>query len=224
MRPPLGSPRGSFSGVLGPRTQGNLSSRDHRTSNTRSSGSLRRSGYTSWIYLLLRQAILDPVRPFACKVRPRCRLPPPTWTGITPPVCPDLRKTMPLWSALVVSLLATHHGDRPLRRSFHVGGQAAASLVRAGLLVVWLQLSVSGFRPVLACGWHEARASRCELSAMRSAKVAQVAGSGSLVWNRSVSAWLLHFAVTTLCSRAGSRFGRQLVVWPTACIHHGAAT
>ena len=36
-------------------------------------------------------------------------------------------------------------------------GQAAAFLIRAGLLVVWLQLNVSGFRLVLARSWHEAR-------------------------------------------------------------------
>jgi hypothetical protein len=47
-----------------------------------------------------------------------------------------------------------------LRRSFHAGGQAAVFLIRAGLLVVWLQLNVSGFRPVLARGWH-GDASRC---------------------------------------------------------------
>ena len=32
----------------------------------------------------------------------------------------------------------------------------AAFLVRAGLLIFWLQLDVSGFRPVLARGWHGA--------------------------------------------------------------------
>ena len=47
--------------------------------------------------------------------------------------------------------------DPLLRRSFHAGGQAVAFLIRAGLLVVWLQLNVSGFRLVLARGWHEAR-------------------------------------------------------------------
>src|ERR1019366_6546273 len=44
--------------------------------------------------------------------------------------------------------------DPLLRRSFHAGGQAAAFLFRAGLLVVWLQLNVCGFRPVLARTWH----------------------------------------------------------------------
>jgi hypothetical protein len=70
------------------------------------------------------------------------------------PVC---RGRMPLWSALVVSLLvAHHHDDRPLRRSFHVPGPTGASLVRAAFLVVWLPLDVRGFRPVLACAWHDA--------------------------------------------------------------------
>ncbi len=41
-----------------------------------------------------------------------------------------------------------------LRRSFHAGGQPAVSLVRAGLLIAWLRLNVSGFRPVLARAWH----------------------------------------------------------------------
>jgi hypothetical protein len=44
--------------------------------------------------------------------------------------------------------------DLPLRRSFHARGQPAVSLVTAGLLVAWLQLNVSGFRLVLARGWH----------------------------------------------------------------------
>ena len=50
--------------------------------------------------------------------------------------------------------------DRPGKefrhRSFHAGGQAAAFLVRAGLLIVWLQLNVPGFRPVLTREWHAA--------------------------------------------------------------------
>ena len=49
--------------------------------------------------------------------------------------------------------------DRLLRKSFHAGGQDAVFLIRAGLLVVQLLLSVSGFRLVLARGWHEARLS-----------------------------------------------------------------
>lgn len=49
--------------------------------------------------------------------------------------------------------------ERQLRRSFQAWGQPAASLVRAGLLIVWLQLNVSGFRFVLARGWHGARLS-----------------------------------------------------------------
>jgi hypothetical protein len=45
--------------------------------------------------------------------------------------------------------------DLPLRRSFRGHLLTAAYLARAGLLGVWLQLSVPGFRPVLARGWHE---------------------------------------------------------------------
>jgi len=45
--------------------------------------------------------------------------------------------------------------ERQLRRSFQAEGQAAASLVEAGLLIAWLRLSVSGFRSVLARGWHD---------------------------------------------------------------------
>jgi hypothetical protein len=48
--------------------------------------------------------------------------------------------------------------DLPLTRSFPGRSSTAALLVRAGLLIVWLQLNVSGFRPVLACGWHRVRA------------------------------------------------------------------
>jgi hypothetical protein len=40
--------------------------------------------------------------------------------------------------------------DLPLTRSFHAAGQPAVSLVRAGLLIIWLQPNVSGFRLVLA--------------------------------------------------------------------------
>jgi len=50
--------------------------------------------------------------------------------------------------------------DPLLRRSFHAAGQPAAFLIRAGLLIFWLQLNVSGFRPVLARGWHAARCLR----------------------------------------------------------------
>ena len=64
---------------------------------------------------------------------------------------------MLLWSVLVVSLLATHLGDRLLRRSFHRHLSTAAFLVRAGFLVVWLPLDVGGYRLVLARGWHGAR-------------------------------------------------------------------
>ena len=48
---------------------------------------------------------------------------------------------MLLWSALVVNLLATRQSDLPLRRSFRVRCPAAALLVRAGFLVVWLPLN-----------------------------------------------------------------------------------
>jgi len=44
--------------------------------------------------------------------------------------------------------------DPLLRRSFHAAGQPASSLVRAGWLMLWLQLNVPSFRPVLARGWH----------------------------------------------------------------------
>ena len=47
--------------------------------------------------------------------------------------------------------------DPLLRRSFHAAGQPAAFLIRAGLLIFWLQLNVSGFRPVLARGWKASR-------------------------------------------------------------------
>ncbi len=46
--------------------------------------------------------------------------------------------------------------DLLLRRSFHAAGQPATSLIGAGSLIVWLQLDVSGFCPVLARGWHGA--------------------------------------------------------------------
>jgi hypothetical protein len=59
-----------------------------------------------------------------------------------------------LWSTLVVSSPPSESRDRLLRRSFQAGDRAAAFLIRAGLLVVWLQLNVSGFRPVLARTWH----------------------------------------------------------------------
>jgi hypothetical protein len=49
-------------------------------------------------------------------------------------------------------------GDLPLTRSFHDRRSTAAFLVRAGLLIAWLQLNVSGFRLVLARGWHGAMA------------------------------------------------------------------
>jgi len=51
-------------------------------------------------------------------------------------------------------MLEVQLGDRLLRRSFHAAGQPAAFLVRGGLLIVWLQLNVSGFVVVLARGWH----------------------------------------------------------------------
>jgi hypothetical protein len=35
-----------------------------------------------------------------------------------------------------------------------VSCQLQLFLVRAGLLIGWLQLDVSGLRLVLACGWH----------------------------------------------------------------------
>jgi hypothetical protein len=48
----------------------------------------------------------------------------------------------------------TRTRDPLLKRSFHAAGQPATFLIRAGLLIFWLQLNVSGFRPVLARGWH----------------------------------------------------------------------
>ena len=45
--------------------------------------------------------------------------------------------------------------DRQLRRSFHAEGQPAALLIRASRLIVRVQFDVSGFRLVLARGWHE---------------------------------------------------------------------
>jgi hypothetical protein len=58
-----------------------------------------------------------------------------------------------------VSALAPELFDQPLRRSFHGRRPTATFLVRAGLLIVWLHLNVSGFRLVLARGWHRARLS-----------------------------------------------------------------
>jgi hypothetical protein len=53
----------------------------------------------------------------------------------------------------------TGRSDPLPRRSFQAGGQPAAFLMRASLLILWLQLNVSGFRLVLARGWHGARLS-----------------------------------------------------------------
>ena len=47
--------------------------------------------------------------------------------------------------------------DLPLTRSFHDPLSAAAFLMRAGLLIIWLHLNVSGLRLVLARGWHRLR-------------------------------------------------------------------
>jgi hypothetical protein len=62
--------------------------------------------------------------------------------------------------AMLASIPVSRRGgsacDRLLRRSFHAAGQLATFLVRVGLLNFWLQLNVSGFRPVLARGWHGA--------------------------------------------------------------------
>jgi hypothetical protein len=60
-----------------------------------------------------------------------------------------------------------YYDDLLLRRSFHAAAQPAAFLIRVGLLTVWLQSSVSGFRPVLARGWHEARCLRAGDSSSR---------------------------------------------------------
>jgi hypothetical protein len=54
---------------------------------------------------------------------------------------------------MVVSLPS----DLPLRRSFHVLGPTATSLVDTGVLVAWLPGDVRGFRFVLARDWHTVR-------------------------------------------------------------------
>jgi hypothetical protein len=46
--------------------------------------------------------------------------------------------------------------DPPLRRSFHATGRPAVSLIRASFPVIWLRLSASGFRRVLARSRHVA--------------------------------------------------------------------
>ena len=51
---------------------------------------------------------------------------------------------------------------RPTSRSFHGQPLTAVSLVMLGLLVAWLPLDVSGFRLVLARGWHGATPLRPE--------------------------------------------------------------
>jgi hypothetical protein len=63
---------------------------------------------------------------------------------------------MLLWSDVVVKL-----GCDPLliRRPFHAGRQPADFLLKAGLLIVRLQLDVFGFGLVLARDWHAARLS-----------------------------------------------------------------
>ena len=58
-----------------------------------------------------------------------------------------------------------------LRRSFHAAGQPAAFLIRAGPLIVWLPLNVSGCRPVLARGWHEVRPSMRTMGACQDRSV-----------------------------------------------------
>jgi hypothetical protein len=50
---------------------------------------------------------------------------------------------------------ATQTRDLLLRRSFVDSGQLLLFLARAGLLIVWLRLNVSGFRSILPPGWHE---------------------------------------------------------------------
>ena len=61
---------------------------------------------------------------------------------------------------LATRALACLPGEWLLRRSFRGHLSTAAFLARAGLLGVWLRLDVSGFRPVLARGWHDALRSR----------------------------------------------------------------
>jgi hypothetical protein len=73
-------------------------------------------------------------------------------------------------ASVVTHLVAQRVCERLLRRSFRAAGQPSAFLIRAGLLIVWLRLGVSSFRPVLARGWH-ARAPPYHLGACESLKV-----------------------------------------------------
>ena len=90
--------------------------------------------------------------------------------------------------------------DLSLTRSFHATGQPAAFLIRPGLLVVWLQLGVPGFCPVLARGWHE-DASPYHLGAYGSLEVV----SAAQPTNSSRFKALLVDVVAALCCCTGAR-------------------
>jgi hypothetical protein len=60
--------------------------------------------------------------------------------------------------ATLTSVYSPSKPDRPvtscLEGRFTQRVNLPLSLIRAGLLIVWLQLNVPGFRRVLARGWH----------------------------------------------------------------------
>ncbi len=64
------------------------------------------------------------------------------------------------------SLRSTNRCAPLVKRPFHAGGQPAVSLVRAGLLIAWLQLNVSGFCSVLARGGHARRARELRITSV----------------------------------------------------------
>jgi hypothetical protein len=61
---------------------------------------------------------------------------------------------MPLWSTLVVNLQAAMLPDPLLTMSIPGRDSTAAMLARAGFVVVLVPVNVSGFRSILARGWH----------------------------------------------------------------------
>jgi hypothetical protein len=67
---------------------------------------------------------------------------------------------MLLWSTLVVNLQAALLPDLLLTMSIPGRNSTAATLVRTGFVVVLVLVNVSGFRPVLARGWHGVRSCR----------------------------------------------------------------
>jgi len=77
-------------------------------------------------------------------------------------------------------------------------------LIRAGLLIVWLQLGVPGFRPVLARGWH-GDASPYHLEACRSLRVAHAAQQPDSAYSsHRRSMRLLHLTAAPVCRSPGS--------------------